>query len=129
MPIDGQWGIVNELIDQTLAEGETDFVNSFCFPLPARVICEMMGIPAEEQQRFRESIEGLIPFVSGAGPGLNEAVGPARECMDDLLNLFDDLLAQRKADPKDDLLSAMAAADSYSLSGPTTLAWKMARLL
>jgi len=102
--------IVDELLDKIVAQEQTDFVQSFCLPLPSRVICEMLGIPRDQQARFRESVNGFVPFSTAAGPALNDAIGSARQGLDDLIAMFDGLITQRLENPEDDLISAMAAA-------------------
>jgi hypothetical protein len=104
--------IVDELLDSLCGKERVDFVESFCFPLPAMVICEMLGIPEVESARYRQAVEQLIPFSSGGGPGLAHAVDPARRALDELLAYFDHLIAERRARPQDDLISAMAAAEA-----------------
>ena len=103
--------IVNDLLDKASKSGETDFIQSFCLPLPAIVICEMLGIPPEHRERYRDAVEGLIPFASGGGPGLNDAVGPARDCLDELIAFFDELILERRANPTEDLISALAGVE------------------
>jgi len=104
--------IVSDLLDDICGQHETNFYRSFCLPLPAMVICEMLGIPPQDQDRYHETLERLFPFSGAAGPSLNDAVAPARQAMDELLAYFDRLIEQRRADPQDDLISAMAAAEA-----------------
>ena len=104
--------IVADLLDNVCAERETDFYRSFCLPMPAMVISAMMGIPTEDQDRYHATLERLFPFSGGAGPGLNDALAPALQAMDELLSYFDKLIDQRRRDPQGDLISAMAAAEA-----------------
>ena len=104
--------IVDVLLNGLCGKARADFVESFCLPLPAMVICEMLGIPAADSARYRQAVEQLIPFSSGAGPGLAQAVGPARRALDELIAYFDGLIAERRARPQADLISAMAAAEA-----------------
>lgn len=103
--------IVDNLLDDVCVHGETDFYRSFCLPFPAKVICEMLGIPAEDQDQYHETLEQLFPFSGAAGPRLNDAVAPARQAMEELLVYFDRLIEQRRQDPQEDLISALAAAE------------------
>ena len=104
--------IVDDLLDQISGDRQTDFIQSFCLPLPATVICEMLGIPTEHRNEFRECVDGLLPFSSAGGPGLNDHIDQARQSLDTLIGFFDALIDERRAQPKDDLLSAMAAAEA-----------------
>lgn len=103
--------IVNELLDQISGDKQTDFIQSFCLPLPATVICEMLGIPTEHRDQYRHCVDRMIRFVSGGGPGINDHIDEARESLDTLIGFFDSLIDERRADPQDDLLSALATAE------------------
>ena len=48
--------LVDELLDDVEGRGETDLVPDVAFPLPALVICELLGIPAED----RDALEGVV---------------------------------------------------------------------
>ena len=104
--------IVEDLLDNVCAESETDFYQSFCLPLPSIVICQMLGIPETDYVQYHETLSRLFPFSGGAGPRLNEHLRAARPALDELLAYFDDLIEQRRADPRDDLIGAMAAAEA-----------------
>ena len=104
--------IVDQLLDNVCAQKETDFYRTFCLPMPAIVICEMLGIPESDHDQYRSTLARLLPFSSGAGPKLNDVVKTARSALDELLVYFDKLIDQRYREPQDDLISAMAAAEA-----------------
>ena len=104
--------IVDEAVDSIRRAGQVDFVKALSFPLPSAVICEMLGIPESDQDRYRKDLDDLSPFNSGAGPALNDAIPTARNAMDDLLLLVDELVEERRRQPRDDLISAMVEAES-----------------
>jgi pimeloyl-[acyl-carrier protein] synthase len=104
--------IVDAAIEGIRRAGRVDFVKALSFPLPSTVICEMLGIPESDHDRYRKDLDDLSPFNSGAGPALNDAIPTARAAMDDLLGLVDDLIEERRRHPKDDLISAMVEASS-----------------
>ncbi len=45
--------ITDELLDQVQSQGQMDLISDFAFPLPITVICEMLGVPVEDRQKFR----------------------------------------------------------------------------
>ncbi len=56
---------------EALPEGEdADLLVSFAYPLPATVICEILGIPEGLRSQFRRWVEDIAAFVGGAGPYL-----------------------------------------------------------
>ncbi len=46
--------IVDELLDVAFEAGEIDLVEAFAYPLPVRVICDLLGVPVDDQDRFKE---------------------------------------------------------------------------
>jgi len=87
-----------------------DFIDSFTLPLPAMVICEMLGIPDDKKDRYCRCVQGLLPFSSGGGPAINEVIDQAQACLAELIDLFDDVIEARRQEPAEDLISAMVAA-------------------
>jgi cytochrome P450 len=102
--------IVDELLDQALEKGDVDAMVEFAYPLPVRVICEMLGVPPADEYRFKEWSHALS---RGLDPDflLPEAV--KKERFDAILNFagyFFELLADRREHPGPDLLSQLAQA-------------------
>jgi cytochrome P450 len=85
-----------------------DFMGEFAFALPVTVICELIGVPVSERAEFRPLARALTltlePLVDEAM--LHEADVAAIK----LAGMFADLIAARRAEPEDDLLSAILAA-------------------
>jgi cytochrome P450 len=98
--------IADELVDEMVPRGEADLVDSFAFPLPIIVIAELLGIPAEDRDRFRVWSN---TFVS---PSLGEdALGVFLEHTREFLTYLTELFERRRADPADDLVSALLQAE------------------
>jgi cytochrome P450 len=98
--------VANELLDTTEARGSMDLVDNYAFPLPIIVIAELLGIPAEDRDRFRTwSNTFVLPALT---PELQEQ---ARIHTEEFIAYLDDLFAARRADPTDDLVSALVQAE------------------
>jgi cytochrome P450 len=98
--------IADELIDRVVDRGQMELVDDFAFPLPITVIAELLGIPVEDQQRFREwSNSFVLPPMT---PELQEQL--ARHT-DEFVTYLDALFALRRAEPTDDLVSALVQAE------------------
>ncbi len=98
--------IADELIDRVADRGQMELVDDFAFPLPITVIAELLGIPVEDQDRFRMwSNTFVLP------PMTEELREQARRHTDEFIEYLDDLFARRRAEPTDDLLSALVQAE------------------
>jgi cytochrome P450 len=98
--------LVNNLLDQVSGAGTWDFVSGFAGPLPAIVIADMLGVPREDRDRFRTWSTTLIqsnPIRGEFGPGLDAAAA--------LYEYFSTFLAERRAHPRDDLMTALVRAE------------------
>ena len=96
--------IVDELIDGLLEQPQpADFVACFSLPLPVQVICEMLGIPAGDMEQFHAWSDTII----GAWQQDPEEIMTA---LVDLYGYFSRLIEAKRAEPADDLMTALIAA-------------------
>ncbi|CAL9332826.1 cytochrome P450 [Streptomyces sp. enrichment culture] len=96
--------ITHHLVDDLIADGApADLVSRLALPLPTAVICEMLGIPRSDQHVFRAFTEALM----SASRFTDEQVAQAAEEYADYLRGH---VAQRRAHPEDDLISALVEA-------------------
>jgi cytochrome P450 len=97
---------VRELTDELLAgfadRAEVDLVAAFAYPLPITVICELLGVPDPDRDAFRA---WTGPLVKGMMAGF-EAYAAAATA---LVAYLRELLARKRREPADDLLSALVA--------------------
>ncbi|MEH1015299.1 cytochrome P450 [Micromonospora sp. CPCC 206060] len=97
-------GIADELLDAMLAAGApADFVEYVATPLPIRVICELLGVPVADQDRFHAWSEAIVSTTSLPPERIDEYI-------DNLYAYMGELIARRRREPTDDLLSAMVRA-------------------
>jgi cytochrome P450 len=73
--------IVDEHLTPLLAERRVDFVRTFCDPVPARVICEMIGLPKADVPRLIELVADTGALLDGVTDldGIHRAAGCALE--------------------------------------------------
>jgi cytochrome P450 len=96
--------IASELVAAMRQQGSpVDLVTAFAAPLPVRVICEMLGVPFEDQDKFGIWSEAVVASTSLSPEQIGEYLGAMMEYMYALV-------AQRRAEPADDLISAMVKA-------------------
>ncbi|GLB67958.1 cytochrome P450 [Arthrobacter mangrovi] len=103
--------ITGELLDQVVPAGAADLVEALAYPLPVIVIAELMGIPAEDRDRFKKWSDAV---VQAAGPervregGSDPAPAPNHG---EMVGYFLAMIEQRRRDPGPDLISALLAAE------------------
>ncbi len=107
--------ITGELLGGAAAAGELEIVSQLAYPLPVRIISEMLGVPVEDHPRFAgwsaRLAHSLQPdFGSSAEAALSRAEA-ARSASDEFAEYFRGLVAARRAQPADDLLTAMVQAE------------------
>src|SRR5262245_56999535 len=96
----------NALIDAVIERGRMDLVGDFARPLPLRIICQVLGVPAEHVSW----VDGrMITLGQGfAHQREVEFLQAASDATTELQAYFGELLDERRAAPRDDLLTALA---------------------
>lgn len=101
--------ITNELLDNVIGTGRMDLVEDLSYPLPVIVIAEMLGIPASDRDQFKHWSD-LV--VASADQSVGGTMDPAsRQASDDMYAYFRTIITARRSAPKDDLISALLAAE------------------
>ncbi|MBO0867240.1 MAG: cytochrome P450 [Micromonosporaceae bacterium] len=96
--------LVDDLLDKLeAAPRPVDLVENFSLPLPVQVICEMIGVPPQDRPEFHAWSDAML----GAGDATEEEKAAAMRGMSDY---FAQLIAAKRAQPTDDLMSALIAA-------------------
>ncbi|MGB8407080.1 MAG: cytochrome P450 [Mycobacterium sp.] len=92
----------SELIDQFAARGSADLVKEFTFIYPARIISRLLGLPQEDFPQFQRWSISLLSFTINPERG--------KQASEALEQYFAPILAARRAEPRDDLISSLAVA-------------------
>jgi len=104
--------LVDELLDgfgDGSGAAEVEVMDALAFPLPVTVIGEMLGVPAEDRAGLRplvRAVSALVELVLTP-----EAMTAAAEADVTLVEYFAALVAERRARPRDDLLTHLIAAE------------------
>ena len=102
--------LVDDLLDARLPEGELDVVGDLGHPLPVSVICELLGVPDADDATFRTLSAQASRLLDG--PSLPpEVMDEGMVAGMQLFQYFTDLIEARRAEPADDLLSALIATE------------------
>lgn len=97
--------IVHGILDEIEAGSTQEFAEAIAAPLPTRMIAELLGAPAEDWEQFRAWSDAA---VGSADPDieLDPIVSLAQ-----LHQYFSKLIAERRSEPRDDLLSVLVGAE------------------
>ncbi len=102
--------IVNELLDTVEKSEKMDVIRDFAYPLPTIVICDILGLPAKDREEFKRWSDGIIELTA-VSPLTVEAADRARQSLVELREYFSSLVADRRKNPRSDMLSVLVAAE------------------
>jgi cytochrome P450 len=103
--------LVDELIEQRLADGNMDVVADFAYPLPSNVILDLLGIPRSGRPYIRassEAINELVATIIFTGPQVWPRLAGV---FADVTTYLKSLIAERRRHPGEDLLTKMVQAE------------------
>ncbi|HJZ47214.1 MAG TPA: cytochrome P450, partial [Roseiflexaceae bacterium] len=97
--------LCDQLLDAAQAQVHLELIQAYALPIPLTIIAELLGVPAVDRPAFRRWSEHVVAISSAAGllralPGIWRIVRYLRG-----------LCARRRADPQDDLLTALVEAE------------------
>lgn len=107
--------MTDTVLDDLADAGEGDLLDLVGFPLPVRVIGELVGVPPADRDQFRTMVRDAATSLE---PGItDEQMRAAAEAGIRLREYFTDLIAERRATPADDLTSALVGVQESQLAG------------
>ncbi|MFD7314177.1 cytochrome P450 [Streptomyces sp. NPDC059883] len=103
--------LTDRLIDDFAAKGEADLIHDFAFPLPIYAICDLLGVPREDQDDFRDWAGMMLRHskpghTGGPRGGVGRSVKKMRGYLADLIH-------RKRADRGDDLISGLIRAGDH----------------
>ena len=101
--------LVDEMLDAQRDHNQFDVVDNLAYPLPVTVICELLGVPREDESRFHVWADTLAHAID-PDPG-EETSMAAVQAAQALATYMRELIAKRRAHPTDDMLSDLAVGD------------------
>ncbi|MGH9301106.1 MAG: cytochrome P450 [Acidimicrobiales bacterium] len=100
--------LVNELIDRFVGRGSVDLVSEFTIPLPSEVFLTLLGLPLDHLPRLLAMKDGII---RPPGSTAEEKAAIRASTSDSIYRYFTEVLAERRSEPRPDLLSRFLAAE------------------
>jgi hypothetical protein len=114
--------LVDELFDEAQNRGGMDVVRDFAYPLPVMVIAELLGLPAEDREKFKKWSDDLFAIL-GTLKKSAHLMERAANSLEEMTDYVTTLSRKRREKPRDDLLSALLAVvdDDGPVSAPHPL--------
>ena len=98
------------LVDGFVGRHRVDVVDDYAYPFPVAVICRLLGVPPEDEPRFRQWVDVLVDTIDPRGD--IQDPDPAKiQAVLDFRQYLADLVVAHRANPGDSMLSAMATDD------------------
>src|SRR5262249_5448680 len=102
--------LVNALLEKAATEGQFDVIADLAYPLPVAVICRLLGVPIEDEPQFSKAsallAAALDPVISFTGQ-VPDSIDDMYQAGVWLRGYLRDLIARRRSEPGDELLSAL----------------------
>ncbi|MEU6993274.1 cytochrome P450 [Streptomyces sp. NPDC046465] len=86
--------------------GTADLIHEFAFPLPIYAICDLLGVPREDQDDFRDWAGMMIRHGGGPRGGVARSVKKMRGYLAELIH-------RKRLEPGDDLISGLIKASDH----------------
>ena len=100
--------VMDGLVDEVAPRGRADIAADICEPYPIPIICELLGAPKEDWKLFSRWATDVLRIFNG---NLNEDLPVIMAAQDELDEYTRELIARRRHEPAEDLLTAMIAAE------------------
>ena len=104
--------IADELLNAAADKGQMDLVRDLAVPLPVIVIAELLGVPPKDRHLFKEWSDLLVkgPEVN-TDEAFHQVMTEKAQAMKELNDYFAAIVAERRKEPKEDLISLLLAAE------------------
>lgn len=102
--------ISNELLGDVLGKPSFDVVQSIAGPLPEIMIAEMLGVDTADRHEFRGWARSFTMVVTSQAHAWQD-LGDHLRVLDEMFGYFDAIVADRRASPRDDLITALVQAE------------------
>lgn len=106
--------LVSSLLDEVHNQDIVDFVAALAYPLPAMMIADIMGLPHDDRDIFKQVSGNILKFMNRNNPNVELTVDFAHKADSSLAHFRDYLrgvIAGRRREPRDDVISLLSRTD------------------
>ena len=98
--------LTDRLMDEFVEKGSADLIHEFAFPLPIYAICDLLGVPPEDQDDFRDWAGMMIRHGGGPRGGVARSVKKMRGYLAELIH-------RKREEPGEDLISGLIRGSDH----------------
>jgi cytochrome P450 len=113
---DFMWRLADRQIDEFISKGECEFIGEFASPFTLLVIADLLGVPEEDHQLFRDEWLGRGRMMGSTG---HDPL--ARNPLEFLYDAFTGYIEDRRRHPRDDVLTGLAGATFHDGRTPEVI--------
>ena len=115
--------LTREALDAIEPGTVADFVESVALPIPMTIIAKMLGVPPADYPAFRRWSDAIVAATDAMADRQSETMGFLFEQLMELVGYFVEAMADRRENPRDDLITALTQAevDGERISEPNQL--------
>jgi cytochrome P450 len=103
--------LADELVAAMEGKEQVDIISDLAYPLPLTIISDMLGVPREDEERFRGWSHALARSLDPEFLLPPEAVAAREVAIDEFADYFHELIAERRTTPRDDMLTRLVEAE------------------
>ena len=101
---------IEEMFAAVLERGRMDFIRDFAYPFPVIVICELLGLPRDDRDQFKHWSDDITAFLEALAETYGDVAERAQSSVLALQDYLSQLVAERRRNPQEDLITALALA-------------------
>ncbi|MGH8996753.1 MAG: cytochrome P450 [Acidimicrobiales bacterium] len=113
------WRHADRQIDEFIERGQCEFIREYAGPFTLYVIADLLGVPEFDHEAFRQELQG--PQRGDQGLGSTAAAAMAHSPLEFLYDRFSAYVEDRRRQPRDDVLTALATATFPDGSTPEVI--------
>jgi cytochrome P450 len=110
-------GLADRMIADVVAKGGCDIIQEIAYPFATLVIADLLGVPEEDREKFRQVIEAQPP----PGNLTTADKPPANASLKSMAGFFITYIEDRRANPRDDVMTLLATMKYPNGSAPSVL--------
>jgi cytochrome P450 len=113
--------LLDEMDEKSRLTGTVDWIADFAYPLPATVMMDLLGVPRDDLMRVKEWSDDIALFI-GTARATADKYQRAEAGARAMAEYFRGILAQRAADPQDDIISQLVSERNERLTDDEIIA-------